>query len=182
MVTRPINAKVDQVTNAADKCLASETPKSFEQLSIVLEELEDLARETFQALVHSDGRRLAQKLRSGQSLNSSERELLELFIIGEATYYVRHEKDYPNWIEELKRLTSEMRRLKSQGLHSVDEVMSIHALCQDAENLLPDVMLYLREKERIERFRSNVQSGTIPPQIAGVLADLIDSMLASDQV
>ncbi len=176
-----LSTTVTKTLDQIQQSLQQESPLAYQDLDHTVRELEDMAREAYQNKLKGAYRPLVKKLESGQSLTADERKLLELFIVGEAKYYLKHENDFENWQRELQRLSAEMAALQANGLQHVDDVMHLHALCRDAKRLVPDIAFYLREKERIERFKAST-SGEITAEAGQLLAEMIKAMMTSDEM
>ena len=107
--------------------------------------------------------------------------MLNLLIVGEAKYYVKHENDLENWRGELARLIEEIERIEAGGANDVDRLLHIQALCRDARHILPDITFYYSEKERLARFET-ATSGQIDAEKGRILADVIRAMMESDKM
>ena len=170
--------QITQTLQAAQQSLNSDASTAYQTLDHQIRQLENVARENFQAKLKNDYQTVVEKLEKGTPLTTDERQILELLIVGEANYYLRHENDFGNWLNELRRISAEIERLQAGGLTKIAEVMHLQALCRDARGILPDIMFYLREKERVERFKSGTQ-GEISPADGKMLANMIRAMMAS---
>jgi hypothetical protein len=120
-------------------------------------------------------------LESGTPLAAAEQDMLQLFMVGDAKYYVKYENDVENWQNEVKRLVEEMKRLQAGGLTELDSLMHLRALCYEAMRILPDLAFYFGEKERARKFDEAVR-GAIDRDTRRFLANLIKDMLASDKI
>jgi hypothetical protein len=118
---------------------------------------------------------------NGVPLATAEQDMLQLFMVGDAKYYIKYENDVENWKTETKRLIEEMKRLQAGGLTEMDSLMYLQALCREAMRVLPDLAFYYREKERVRKFDEALQ-GAIDRDTRRFLANLIKEMLASDKI
>lgn len=176
-----IAAKIEKTMEAAETALRTAKTKNYETLEAHVRGLEDMARESFQHLVREEYESIVRKLESNVELSSREREVLELLIVGSAEHYLREEEEFEHWLEELRRLTSEMERLKSQELLSVDTLIHLQALSRDARQLLPNINFYLTERDRIERFREAMQ-GPLDASSANALVGILRGMMSSTRM
>ncbi|MFP4346124.1 MAG: hypothetical protein ACLFU8_15615 [Anaerolineales bacterium] len=173
-----LNRKIDEVTKfSAD----SEEVTDFEEMDLEVRALENMARETFQALVEQKYTDLVLKLESGDALTEEEKQVLELLIVGAAEYYLQEEEQVDEWREEIDRLLGEMKRLKSENLLTVDAILELQALCKAARRVLPDLVYYLTERRRVERFK-DAMSRPLDPVAAQVLADTVRGMMSSSKM
>jgi hypothetical protein len=179
--SQQVSTKAREIVESAGRAFASEHPTSYRAFDQKIRELEALAREAFQAKLKGDYRTIVDKLEQGQPLSGEDHELLKLLIVGEANYYLKYENDLQHWQAELKRLTEEIERLVSTGLNDVDSLLHVQALCRDARAVLPDIIFYLQEKDRLARFEKATQ-GPLDVGSGRLLADLIKQMMASPEM
>jgi hypothetical protein len=173
-----LNRKIDEVTKFSAE---SEDVKDYEEMDLEVRALENMARETFQALVEKQYTDLVLKLESGDALTGEEKQVLKLLVVGAAEYYLKEEEQVDEWRAELDRLMGEMERLKSENLLTVDAILELQALCKDARRVLPDLVYYFTERQRVERFQEAMR-GPLDPVAARVLADTIRGMMSSSKM
>jgi hypothetical protein len=182
MVTsQAVVVKARETAAAAGRAFSSEHPTPYRLFDQGVRELEGLAREAFQAKLRGTYQAIVDKLENGQPLTQEEQELLKLLIVGEAKYYLRFENDLQNWQDELQRLTQEIERLAAQGLDDIDSLLHLQALCRDAKGVLPNIIFYYREKERLARFEKAAH-GQLDPEAGRLLADMIKQMMSSPEM
>jgi hypothetical protein len=121
---------------------------------------------------------IADKLERGQTLDSGERRAVEVLFTGEAEYYLKTENNFADWIVEVERLVGELERRRNGGLASLADLMHVQALCRDAMHVLPEIIYFLREKQRIAQFRSSL-NGDLSPEGGRHLARMIRDLMAS---
>ncbi len=105
---------------------------------------------------------------------------LELLIVGDAEYFLKYENDLEQWKSEIKKLLGEISKLQSADL-DVDGLMHLRALCVEVRRVLPDVVYYLDQKERIGKFRE-ATGRPLDPEGYRVLAEIVEEMLLSDKM
>jgi hypothetical protein len=176
-----LSEQVEKALDLAGKALQGEAVVDYEALDREIRRVEGEARERFQELLREEYRALVEKLQAGSALDEKERQALELLLVGEAEYYLKEENDFESWKRELGRLAEEMEGLRDSGLDSVDALMHLQALCRDARGVLPDVAYYLRQKERVQRFKAGTE-GAIKPEDGKFLADFLREMMDSDEI
>jgi len=179
--SQTVAVKAQEMAAVAGRALGSEHPTPYRIFDQRVRELETLAREAFQAKLRGSYQAIVDKLENDQPLTAEEQELLKLLIVGEAKYYLRFENDLENWQAELKRLAEEIERLAAQGLDDIDSLLHLQAICRDAKGVLPNVIFYYREKERLARFEKAAQ-GQFDPEAARLLADMIKQMMSSPEM
>jgi hypothetical protein len=170
--------KLAQTVELGGPALSAPHVEAMERLDQKLRTLAGLCRETFQDTMADAYTHIAGKLERGDALTSGERTAVELLFTGEATYYLKTENNFDDWIEELSRLVAELERRRAEGLNSLADLMHVQALCRDAMHVTPEVIYYLRERQRVEQFRENL-GGEISPEGGRLLGRMIRDLMAS---
>jgi hypothetical protein len=173
-----VKDKLQETVQFGRPALASPRKEAIERLDQRLRTLDSLCRETFQETLSDAYEAIADKLERGKKLNPGERKALELLFTGEATYYLKTENNFEDWISELNRLVTELDRVLSGGMESLADLMHVQALCRDAMHVTPEVIYYLRELERVDQFRENL-NGEIDREGGRVMARMIRDLMAS---
>lgn len=179
--TDDLAAQIAETADAATHSLEAETSAGYEALDEQIHALDGLAREAFQAKLGDHFWPVVEKLESGVPLAAAEQDMLQLFMVGDAKYYLKYENDVENWKTEIKRLVEEMKRLQAAGLKEFDSLMHLRALCHEATRLVSDLVYYYQEKERARKFDEAVR-GAIDRDTRRTLANMIKDMLASDKI
>ena len=172
-----ISRHIDETLGVVQRCTTSGRVADFEELDRLIRDLSSSSRQAFQVRLKGEYGYIVDKLEMGQSLTSEEYEVLEMLIVGEAKYYLKNEHDFENWIGELNRLVSEIELLNRIDLVSNEYLMRLGALCTVARNLLPGIIFYLRERERVQRFEESTRE--INESTGKFLASIIKDMLES---
>jgi hypothetical protein len=170
--------KLQQTVEFGRPALESPRMEAIERLDQRLRTLDSLCRETFQETLSGAYEVIAGKLDRGEALDSGERKALELLFTGEATYYLKTENNFDDWIIELERLVAELDSVRKHGIQNLADLMHVQALCRDAMHVTPEVIFYLRERERVDQFRKNLD-GEISREGGRVLARMIRDMMSS---
>jgi hypothetical protein len=176
-----VEAVVNELIEMARRSFRDETEAHYQDFHTQVNELDGLARETVQAKLDDLYWPILSKLEEDKPLTAAEHSMLELLMVGEAKYYLKHEDDVEQWRNELKRLIEEIKRLQASGLDEIDGLMRLRALCREATRVLPDLAYYFRERERVRQFEA-ITSGTIDTETRRSLANLIKEMMESDQI
>jgi len=173
-VTTSISAAIDQANRSA----ATETSDDYDELGAQVSTLE---REAYQAVKSQlDIASLLPKLRESKPLGPAELQTLELLIVGDAEYFLKYEADFDRWKEEVNQLIAEITKLQSSRL-DVDGLMHLRALCQELRRVLPNIVYYLDQKERTDKFREATK-GSIDTEGYRVLAEMVTAMISSDRI
>ena len=134
------------------------TPDSYTLASAELVKVRNQARETLQALTAKDMRGIIAKIRHRNSLTESEKDFVTLWMVGDAESYIRQENNYQDWLTEFQRLSGLLKDYEGQR-ESIKGLASVQGLITDALRVAADIMKYLEEKERYERFSDFIRNG-----------------------
>lgn len=181
MSTQSGVALLDQLLATASNALQREEISAYEALSRTIGEMDDHARELFQRQYAAEYAALASKLERGQPLTAAELQHLRLLIVGDAQAYLQHENNFEDWQAEIKRIADELAILRASGLGDGEALLKTQALCRDARNVIPDILNYLRERERLQRF-DTVTAGQMDASTARFFATMIREMLATSDM
>ncbi len=169
---------IDKALELASRCAAQETSDNYGLLEDQIGEVENQAREAFQAKLNMTA--LLGKLQQSKPLAPEDLKTLELLIVGDAESYLKFETEFDHWKDELKRHLDEIAGLRAAG-QDVDALMRLRALCREAEEVLTDIVFYLDAKERAGKFQEATRS-PIDAEGYRVLAEIVRQMLVSDRM
>lgn len=173
-----LEEKLAQTVESGRPALAAPRLEAVERLDQKLRTLDALCRETFQETLRDAYEQIAGKLERGAALDSGERKALELLFTGEAMYYLKTENNFHDWIAELNRLLGELAAVQAKGLGSLADLMHVQALCRDAMHVTPELTFYLRESQRVQQFRDNMDV-EISLEGGRILARMIRDLMSS---
>jgi predicted nucleic acid-binding Zn-ribbon protein len=176
-----IEEKAETILQQGAHSLNHDTSDAYDRLYTEIHNLEGMARETFQYQFRNDYRAVIEKLESGENLSDDDKQLLAKLVIADAKSYVKHEKEFETWKDQIDRLLSELRSVQSKGVRTTDDLLHVQSLCRDLRSVLPDITFYLRERERVKSYEQNdIQS--LPPELKKLLAEVVDAMMKSDKI
>jgi len=173
---KEVSAKIAEALGWADRCFQAENSEGYEGLNEQLEELETLAKKSFET--HADYKMLLGKLEMGASLTPDELNTLKLLLVGDADYYLKYDDDFDRSESELKKIVDEIRKLPLSDL-DVDGLMHLRVLCREACSVARPTAFYLEQKERVGKFEQATRDG-IDRESGKFLANLIKSMMSLD--
>ncbi len=173
---KDVSAKIAEALGWADRCFQAENSDGYDGLSEQLEELETLAKKSFET--HADYKALLSKLEKGTPLTPDELNTLKLLLVGDADYYLKYDDDFDRSESELKKIVDEIRKLTSSDL-DVDALMHLRVLCREACSVARPTAFYLEQKERVRKFEEATRDG-IDRESGKFLANIIKSMMSSD--
>ena len=146
-------SQIEETLDAAERCTDQALAQDYEQLDAQVRQLEATAREAFQEQLKDQYWTIAEKLEAGTPLSEKEHEALEFLIVGEAEYFLAEEEHFEDWRDTLRDLMQEVVEVRETGIDTIDDLMYLQAICLDASKVLPEITYYLRQKERIQRFK-----------------------------
>lgn len=170
-----VSTKLGETLGLADRCFKAENSEGYEALAEELEELETLAKKSFET--HADYKSLLKKLENANPLTPDELNTLKLLMVGDAEYYLKYDDDFDRSESELKKILEEIRKLHSSDL-DVDGLMHLRALCREACSVARPTAFYLEQKERAGKFEEATRDG-IDSESAKFLANIIKTMMSS---
>ena len=176
-----VNNQINALIDTASRSFKSESSANYLEFQSLVNNLEGLARETFQTKLEDMYWSILSRLEEGNPLTAAEHNILELLMIGEAKYYLKSENEVEHWRTELKRLIEEIKKQQAAGIDEIDSLMRLRALCREAQRVLPDITYFFREKERVRQFEEATE-GAIDTETRRSLANLIKEMMESDQI
>ena len=157
----------------------SSSMDDFARVSSELVQLKNKVREELQAATAEDVTKILKKLANQELLTPEERNLVELWIVGDAEGYTKMENNFGQWQEELRRLGGVLESYAGQA-SSPQTLVEVHGVLEDAIRLTADISYFLEKKERVERFQSAINNLT--PEDAKFLASMLKSMMSSAEM
>ena len=157
----------------------SSSMDDFARVSSELVQLKNRVREELQAATAEDVAKILKKLANRELLTPEERNLVELWIVGDAEGYTKMENNFGQWQEELRRLGGVLESYAGQA-SSPQTLVEVHGVLEDAIRLTADISYFLEKKERVERFQSAINNLT--PEDAKFLASMLKSMMSSAEM
>jgi hypothetical protein len=131
-----------------------EDASTYGDLENKLDELRSDLRESIQGITRGEMWRLIRKLRGKGPITDEELALIRLWVVGDADAYVQEEHNFGEWIEELDRLTVEIRNLRI-GPVEVDRLEQLRALLMSAREVTRSIAVFLNDRERVEHFEKS---------------------------
>jgi hypothetical protein len=164
-----------KMTNAA----AGNSAEDYSGISAKLVQSRDRARELLQDLTAQQIKPLIGKLENNQPLTLEEKDLIRLWVVGDAESYAKMEDDYQEWRQEFQRL-SQVVAAQEGKKPSLPELLTTYGVLVDAVRVAADIQFFLENKERVQRFEKAVQN--LEAADARLLADLLKAKLASEEM
>ena len=155
---------------------SSPSAKKFSEAGTDLVRARDAVREDLQKLTAEAMTPIIEKLEQNQPLSFEEKDLIRLWIVGDAEGFTKRENDFQVWLEEFRRL-GEIIRDKGRIPNSYPEFLDLYGDLEEAVRLAGDIQFFLEEKERVARFEQAIQnlSGSEGEILAGILKAKLNS-------
>ena len=166
-------ADIGQVFSEA---AASVTADKFSAAGMDLVKARKAIREELQKLTAAAMQPIIAKLHQNQPLGSAEKDLVRLWIVGDAASFTKKESDFREWLAEFQRLGEAIRNVEQMPA-SLPEMLDLHGNLEEAVRLAGDIQFFLEEKERVGRFEQAVQnlSAADAELLAGILQEKLSS-------
>ncbi len=156
--------------------VGSGASEDFSLVGSELVQVKAKVREEIQAKTSEDIKKILKKLESNEPLTPPEKDLVGLWVVGDAEGYTKMEDDFGEWQEEFRRLSGVLESYEAQT-PSPQTLIEMHGVLEDAVRVTADITHFLEKKERVERFHSAINNLT--PDDAKFLVSMIKSMLTS---
>ena len=116
------------------------------------------------------------KLENNQPLNEAEKQTVKLWVVGDAEGYVKMENNFQDWLKEYRRLLDIIAAWEGKT-GSVQELVEVHGVLEDAIKVADAVAHYLEDRERVARFETAMSN--LNAEDNKFIAGMLKSMLAS---
>ena len=148
-------------------------------LSGTLVSLDNELREQIQGATAAPISQLIATLRADGPIAPADLELIRLWVVGDAEYYVKMENDFGAWTAELGRLLGVLQSLGRETVTPAT-MAKMEATVRDALRVSSDIVFYRQQEERLRSFQAATARMTRDDK--RYLADILAQKLNSDQV
>ena len=176
--TTALHTQLDDTIRLGTQTLAKPSAIELEALEQKIQNLRSLSRETFQEVFRDRYSEIAARLEAGEGLQAGDREAIELLFTGEEAASLSADSGYSYGVQELRRILEELQRVQGAETTDVSSLLRIQGLCQSATQVLPGVLFHVRERERIQRLRENL-NGDLRGESGRLVARMIRDLLTS---
>lgn len=167
------------ISRLISEAVSSASAGKFSQAGIELVDTRNQIREELQELTASAMQPIIKKLQDNEPLSLEEKNLIRLWIVGDAEAYNKMENDFRQWLEDFKRL-GEVIGNQANLPASLPEMLNLYGSFEDAVRLAADIQFFLEEKERIGRFELAIQN--LSEADAELLANILQEKLRSPEM
>jgi hypothetical protein len=116
------------------------------------------------------------KLENHEPLSEEEKQTIKLWVVGDAAGYVKMENNFTDWLEEYRRLMGAVAAYEDCA-GSVEDLVEIHGVLEDAIKVSDALAHYLDDRERVARFESAITQ--LNAEDSKFIAGILKSMLSS---
>ena len=155
---------------------ASPSADKFSEAGMALVKTRNAIREELQEVTAAAMKPIIAKLHKNQPLSGEEKDLIRLWIVGDAAGFTKKESDFREWREEFNRLGETIRKV-DQMPTSLPEMLDLHGNLEEAVRMAGDIQFFLEEKERVARFEQAIQN--LSASEAELLASILQEKLTS---
>ena len=148
---------------AYNKFTADRGADSLRKLYDTLYDLNAALREEMQKNTLQPIKLILAKLDKGTPLTPDDRQIIRLWLVGDAEAYSSRENDYNNWTAELTRLMTAISQTAGQ-IADVRGNMAVQGTITDALGVIPSMQKFLEALDRVKRFENSTRtmdSGTM---------------------
>lgn len=154
----PLVEIIDELNKSIQRTQKQQTATNYQLVQMKLSELSGALREMHQAMTKKQMKQIIQKLDKNQPLAQEEIELIREWIIGDAESYITLEKNFNAWLSLFTRLVKELEEVYHEDINP-QKVLELGGLTQIASKLIPSIIYYISEKERVAAFDRAVSDG-----------------------
>ncbi|HBG62474.1 MAG: hypothetical protein A2Y03_07745 [Omnitrophica WOR_2 bacterium GWF2_38_59] len=151
-----IKGVIAKIKSQYESATSNPNTTQYWNLSSAFDELEGGLREYMQATTKDQINQIINRLEAGHSLSAEDLELIRLWLVGDADYYLKMENNYNDWLLELKRLIGEFERIDEENL-GITQASKLRAEALDGIRVLGDIVFLLKQQERVKNFESSVK-------------------------
>jgi hypothetical protein len=136
-------------------------------------------REALQTATAKEITKILKKLENLQALTPEEKNLVGLWVVGDAEGYTKMENDFGEWRKEFRRLGQVLETYEGQD-PSPPNLVEVHGVLEDAVRLTSDLANFLEKKDRVQRFHTAINNLT--PDDAEFLISMLRAMLTREDL
>jgi len=164
------------ITRAMKQAQADNSSESYSYVATALVQSKNRVRQAIEQATAEAVAAIIGKLEHSQPLTEAEKQTVKLWIVGDAEGYVKMENNFQDWLAEYRRLMDAIADWEGKT-GSVQELVEIHGVLEDAIKVADDVAHFLEDRERVVRCETALSSLKAEDNqfIAGMLKSMLDS-------
>lgn len=164
------------MSQAMKQAQADNTAESYGYIATELVKSKNDIRKAIEQATAGEVAAIIGKLENNQPLNQAEKEMVKLWVVGDAEGYVKMENNFQDWLQEYRRLMDKIAGWEGKT-GSIQELVEVHGVLEDAVKVADDVAHYLEDRERVARCETALSNLNAEDNkfIAGLLKSLLTS-------
>jgi hypothetical protein len=166
------------MSQAMKQAQADNTSESYGYVATQLVQSKNSIRQAIEQATADMVAAIIGKLENKQPLTEAEKQTVKLWVVGDAEGYVKMENNLQDWLEEYRRLLDVIAAWEGRT-GSVQELVEVHGVLEDAIKVADDVAHYLEDRERLARFENAMR--TLNAEDNKFIAGMLKSMLESPE-
>ena len=166
------------MSQAMKQAQADNTSESYGYVATELVKSKDGVRQAIEQATAEAIAAIIGKLENNQPLNDAEKQTVKLWVVGDAEGYVKMENSFQDWLTEYRRLMDDLAAWEGKT-GSVQELVAVHGVLEDAIKVADAVAHYLEDRERVARFENAMSN--MNDEGRKFIAGMLKSMLASPE-
>src|SRR4030042_6565224 len=136
---------ISRIMEVSEKSSADDLDRAGAALATAKNQI----REAIQDLTGPQMEAIIKKLENGEPLTQEEKDYVRSWIIGDAEGYTRVENHLQAWLQEFRALKNAVKTYEGQEV-TVQNLVNLHAILEDAVRVAANIEGFLEKKERIE--------------------------------
>lgn len=170
-----LSQSVHGLSQRVETALKTSSVDELERFEHQLSELNGLVRELQQGMWADAARDAVARLESNKPLTDADYEVIRIFMVADAEYYLAKESNYDQWLDELRQLIGEMATAATGVTR--ETIGELRGSLKDAMRLVPNIRYYFEEKQRISRFDAAVHS--LDPASRKLMAEILRKQIGN---
>jgi hypothetical protein len=166
------------LTKAMQQAAVSKRAENFGYVATELVKTKDQVRRAVEQATAGSVATIIVKLEANQPLTEDEKQTVKLWVVGDAEGYLKMEKSSRDWLAEYGRLQDAIAAYEGKP-GSVQELVEIHGLLEDAIKVADALAHYLDDKDRLSRCDNALKN--LNAEDNRFLAGILKSMLTSPE-
>lgn len=166
------------MSQAMNQAQADNTSESYGYVATQLVQSKNGVRQAIEQATAEAVAAIIGKLEHNQPLTEAEKQTIRLWVVGDAEGYLKMENNFQDWLQEYRRLLDVIADWEGKT-GSVQELVQVHGVLEDAIKVADAVAHYLEDRERVARFESAMS--TLNAEDNKFIAGMLKSMLASPE-
>ena len=164
------------VSQAMKQAQADNTSESYGYIATELVKSKNDIRKAIEQATAGEVAAIIGKLENNQPLNQVEKDMVKLWVVGDAEGYLKMENNFQDWLQEYRRLMDKIAGWEGKT-GSIQELVEVHGVLEDAVKVADDVAHYLEDRERVARCETALSNLNAEDNkfIAGLLKSLLTS-------